>query len=158
LSAISEVTGEDSTNISSVFQGGRPKTSVGKTGVEFRYYKAQEYNNLTSEQKGELKEYRNNKIGTYGLSGGAKKPRTHSRDESKHKKWIASAIKKQLAKAQRTRDDDSTETDFKSYIMSLLSESKKPAPMAATTASVTTPTPKKVMLNLILQKVKAKHT
>ena len=157
LSAISDVTGEDNAEISSVSHGGRTsKTSVGKTGVEFRYYKATEYNELSSEQKGELKSYRDNKSGASGRSGGAKKPRTGSKDESIHKKWIASAVEKQLAKTRGTQDDDSTETDFKSYIMSLLSESKKPATTTATTASVTTPITKKVTLNSILRKVKHK--
>jgi hypothetical protein len=156
LSAISDVTGEDNADISSVSHGGRAKTSVGKTGVEFRYYKAAEYNNLSSEQKGELKEYRDNKPGASGRSGSNKKARTSSKDESKHKKWIASAVEKQLAKTRGTQDDDSTETDFKSYIMSLLSESKKPDTTTATTASVTTPVTKKVTLNSILRKVKQK--
>ena len=150
-------TGDDNAEISSVSHGGRTsKTSVGKTGVEFRYYKATEYNDLSSEQKGELKSYRDNKSGASGRSGGAKKTRTGSKDESRHKKWIASAVEKQLAKTRGTQDNDSTETDFKSYIMSLLSESKKPATTTATTASVTTPTTKKVTLNSILRKVKQK--
>jgi hypothetical protein len=157
LSAISEVTGEDSADISSVSQGGRSKTSVGKSGVEFRYYKTPEYNLLTADQKSELHDYRDNKRGSSGRQSATKKPRSHTREENKQKKWIASAVEKQLAKSQGTQDDDSTETDFKSYIMSLLSESKKPTPATATTASVTTPTPPKVTLNSILRKVKAKR-
>ena len=31
---------------------------MGKTGVEFRFYKKKEYNQLTKEQKNELREYR----------------------------------------------------------------------------------------------------
>jgi hypothetical protein len=157
LSAISEVTGEDSADISSVSQGGRPKTSVGKSGVEFRYYKSPEYNLLSSEQKSELKDYRDNKGGTHGRSPSPRKSRNVSRDDSKQKKWIASAVEKQLAKTQGNQDDDSTETDFKSYIMSLISDSKKANTTTATTASVTIPTPPKVTLNSILRKVKSKR-
>jgi hypothetical protein len=36
LSVISEVTGEDSTDFSPVYQGGRTKAYVGKFGAEFR--------------------------------------------------------------------------------------------------------------------------
>jgi hypothetical protein len=52
----------DLANISSVeLDGDNPmsKIGVGKTGVEFRFYKRPEYLNLSKEQKDELDEYRN---------------------------------------------------------------------------------------------------
>jgi hypothetical protein len=154
LSSISDITGEDNADISSVSQGGRNKPSIGKSGVEFRYYKSPEYNLLSNTQKAELKEYRDNKKPNSGRQGPAKKTRTS--DENKQKKWIASAVEKQMAKTQSTEDDDTTEADFKSYIMSLMSEAKKPATTAATTASVTSQM-KQVTLNSILRKVKSKQ-
>jgi hypothetical protein len=157
LSSISDATGEEA-DISSVSQGtGKGKSSIGKSGVEFRYYKPPEYDLLSAEQKSELKEHRDNKRGAGGAGRpAAKKTRGHPRDNSKQKKWIASAVEKQLAKSQDTPDDDSTETDFKSYIMSLISESKKTS-TKATTASVTITEPPKITLNSILRKVKVKR-
>jgi hypothetical protein len=157
LSSISDLTGEDNADISSVSQAGRNKPSIGKSGVEFRYYKSPEYNLLSTPQKAELKEFRDNKKANSGRQGPAKKSRNGTSDENKHKKWIASAVEKQLAKTQNNQDDDNTEADFKSYIMSLMSEAKQPAPAAATTASVTTQM-KKVTLNSILRKVKPKQS
>ena len=47
-------------NVSGVNQHGgkRGKTQVGKTGVEFRYYKKAEFAKLSQEQKDELREHR----------------------------------------------------------------------------------------------------
>jgi hypothetical protein len=77
LSSISDVTGDDQAVISSVSQGGRSKTSIGKSGVEFRYYKPPEYDLLSPDQKAALKEHRDNKRGT-GRQGSTKKPRTQA--------------------------------------------------------------------------------
>jgi hypothetical protein len=55
LLAISEVSGEGNVDISSVSQGGRSKTSIGKSGVEFRYFKAPKYKCFSADQKAELK-------------------------------------------------------------------------------------------------------
>jgi hypothetical protein len=60
------------------------KVTSGKTGVEFRFYKAPEYGLLEPEQKKELKEWRDTQklAGTnYNASGGgiAKKPRTDTK-------------------------------------------------------------------------------
>jgi hypothetical protein len=108
--------------------GGKAKASIGKTGVEFRYYKPPEYNQLGADQKAELKEHRDGKKSSRGPNKG-KKPRNNTRDDSKHKKWIASAVEKQLAqKGQEVQDDDTAESEFKSYIMSLISNSQSTPP------------------------------
>ena len=154
MSEISLVNGEDNADISSVSQGGKAKTSIGKSGVEFRYYKAPEYNLLSSEQKSELKDYRDNKQGTPGCQGTSKKPRNNSRDDTKQKKWIASAVEKQLAQKNGGQDDDSTETDFKSYIMSLISESKKPPLLPPPLPQLPSPDPRRSPYNLFFGRLR----
>jgi hypothetical protein len=154
MGEISEMTGANEADVSSVTHGSAgSKPSIGKTGVEFRYYKATEYATLSNEQKAELKVYREKKKTGNGNSN--KKARANDTNgDTKHKKWIASAVEKQLkAKRQESHDDDTTETDFKSYIMSLLADSKKPAQANATTASADS-TEKKMTLNSILRKAK----
>jgi hypothetical protein len=153
MASISDITGSDEAGISSVKESGSAKPSIGKTGVEFRYYKPPEYNELKPEQKAELKDFRENKRGNG--QGKAKKPRPNQNREqgdSQQKKWIASAVEKQLAKQQADDAvDENTESDFKSYIMSLLSDTKKPSSTSATAATATV---NKMTLNSILRKVK----
>jgi hypothetical protein len=136
LASISEVSGaDDTTDVSSVTfggNGGKSKASIGTTGVEFRYYKPPEYNQLGADQKAELKEHCDGKKSSPGPNKG-KKPRNNTRDDSKHKKWIASAIEKHLAqKGQEVQDDDNAESEFKSYVMSLISNYKSPPPPPCT--------------------------
>jgi hypothetical protein len=137
------------------------KVTSGKTGVEFRFYKAPEYELLEPEQKKELKEWRDAQklAGThYNGSGGgtAKKPRT---DTKQHKKWIASVVKAAIEK--KTNDatvDDRAELDFKNYIWSLMATKEQPS-KAAIAASVETPKPaaKLGTLQSILRKVSPKN-
>jgi hypothetical protein len=154
--AISEVSGIDEVEVSCL-QGASPKSkpSVGKTGVEFCYYKPPEYNLLQPDQKAELKEFRENKTGN-ASHGKAKKPcnNNHHRDDSKQKKWIASAVEKQLVKRTETQDENATESAFKSYIYSLVSEAKKPATAVNATSAATIATEKKITLQSILRKAK----
>jgi hypothetical protein len=133
LASISDVSEINTAEISSVTHGGKSKASIGKTGVEFRYYKPPEYNLLRAEQKAELKEHRDGKKSSPG-QGKAKKTRfANTWDDSKQKQWIASAVEKQLAqRGQDVQDADTTEEEFKSYIMSLISSAKPATPAAAT--------------------------
>jgi hypothetical protein len=153
LASIADVSEVDAADISSVTHGGKSKASIGKTGVEFRYYKPPEYNLLGAEQKAELKEHRDGNKSSPG-QGKAKKTRfANTRDDSKQKQWIASAVEKQPAQqGQDVQDDDTMESEFKSYIMSLISSSKSPA--SATTAAATTQSKPLVTLNSILPKAK----
>jgi hypothetical protein len=156
VAAISDISGSEDADISGLQGAGqKSKPSVGRTGVEFRYYKPPEYNMLQPDQKAELKEFWDNKNGNPS-QGKAKKPRTNNhnnRDDSKQKQWIASAVEKQLDKRQEHQEEDTTETDLKSYIMSLISETKKP-PLAAATTAAASATEKKVTLQSILRKAK----
>ena len=148
IGSISEITGSDEADVSSVKESGSTKPSIGKTGVEFRYYKPPEYNELKPDQKAELKDFRETKRGKGKGKPSPKKPR----GDSQHKKWIASAVEKQMAKQQADDAvDETTETDFKSYIMSLISDTKKPS---STTATAATATVNKVTLQSILRKAK----
>jgi hypothetical protein len=159
LASISEVSGaDDTTDVSSVTfggNGGKAKASIGKTGVEFRYYKPPEYNQLGADQKAELKEHRDGKKSSPAPNK-SKKPRNNTRDDSKHKKWIASAVEKQLAqKGQEVQDDDTAESEFKSYIMSLISNSQpNHPPVQATTAAASAKSKPTITLNSILRKAK----
>jgi hypothetical protein len=154
MASISELPGADEAAISGLKESGSTKPSIGKTGVEFRYYKPVEYNELKPEQKAELKDYRENKRGSG--QGKAKRPRpTQHRDrgESQQKKWIASAVEKQMAKQQADDAvDKNTESDFKTYIMSLISDTKKP--VSSTVGTTSTATVNKVTLQSILRKAK----
>jgi hypothetical protein len=157
MESISAVSGSDDADISGLHETGpKPKPSKGKTGVEFRYHTPAEYNQLQPDQKTELHDFRENKKGNAG-PGKAKKLRQSNTlngrgNTNKQKKWIASAVEKQLAQLQATDAvEDDKEADFKSYIMSLISEAKKPTPPAA---NASTATVKKVTLQSILRKVK----
>jgi hypothetical protein len=86
LSSILDITGKDNADISSVSQGGRNKTLIGKSRIEFRYHKPQEYNLLLAAQKSKLKEFRDNKKTNPGRQGSLKKPCNNTSKENKHKK------------------------------------------------------------------------
>jgi len=142
---ISDVSAGKEADISSAT--GSKKPAVGKTGVEFRFYKGPEYVKLTDEQKAELREYRAQRDSTSGK--GSKNDRSKKGkggvrfDEGEQKKWIAAAVQKQLSQQDSTaKEDEAQEDAFKKYIMSVVSEvQSKPTPKAtaATATAVQTP-------------------
>jgi hypothetical protein len=129
------------------------KVTIGKSGVEFRFYKGPEYLQLLPDQKKELKEWRDAQklAGTHNTGGGsAKKPKN---DSKQHKQWIASAVKAAIEKNKADATvDDTAESDFKNYIWSLMA-SKQSSPKTATAASVEIAKP---TLQSILRKVTPK--
>ena len=116
------------------------KPGIGKTGVHFRYYKKTEYQQLSSEQKEELREWRKNQ----NESKKNKTQQTADKDKDRQvtfKKAVAAAVEKQLdAKMKSIRDEKSTDDEFKAYIASIVKETVVPAsrPSTASSASVTT--------------------
>ena len=73
------------------------KPNVGKTGVEFYYYKSKEFLKLTQEQKNELITHRNANGFTKGVGGGQKSGITRA--------GVSAIIKEQLADKEKERKD-----------------------------------------------------
>jgi hypothetical protein len=150
VAAISDATAD----VSSLSTKPSAKVTKGKTGVEFRFYKGPEYAKLLLTQKDELREWRDAQklAGTHKT----KRPRDNAKD---HKKWIASAVKAAMkVKAPHETDvNETTESDFKNYIWSLMATKEAPAAPAVSAASVATTKPaltpaKTVTLQSILRK------
>lgn len=157
VAAISEVTAEEEAQVSA--SSGSKKPAIGKTGVEFRFYKPHEYRQLTDEQKTELKEHRESRNKGDGAKkdGGNKdrKKRTRGSSKEEQKKWIAAAVQEKM---EERKDDAETEADFRRYILSVVSSTPASSDNS-TTSSVTTSsgsTPKTAPLSLqsILGRVK----
>jgi hypothetical protein len=129
------------------------KEGIGKSGVHLRYHKPAEYDQLSKDQKEELKEWRDNKgkSGVCGKGKGAKKPRRDA---------MAAAVEKQVAKKfaaamkaaeAPTETTEPTDEQAKAFIMSLFKEQMKPPIVAAAVA-------KKVTLKSIFSKAKNEPT
>ena len=122
------------------------KEGIGKSGVHLRYHKPDEYQELTRDQKSELREWRMNST-QKSPKGRDKRPK-HNRN-----KGMAAAVEKQvvtkLTAALKAHDDSTSEASdeqTRAYIMSLLKAPEKPV-VAATTV-------KRVTLKSILGKAK----
>ena len=99
---------------------GSLKTGRGNTGVEYRYYKTKEYNNLSKDHKDELRKHRKEQPELYlksksnddggGKSGGSLK---------KFKAQVASVVK-ELKKSEEKKDSELS--DLKSFISSLIGD------------------------------------
>ena len=103
--------GEDKINISSTSM----KPSNGKTGVELRFYKHNEYQQLTAEQKSELHEWR---ASSQKKRSDPKKPMDGD---------IASAVAKELVRQQLAAENTEKqkvkfEDEFQSYVMSIVAK------------------------------------
>ena len=116
------------------------KPGIGKTGVHLRYYKTAEYKKLTSEQKVELKEWRD--------SIKDKKKSNHGQDKA-----IAAAVEKAVEKrlAARTPDEEKTPSkeEAKAAIMSIFQDDDDEPPAKKAKADVSSST-----LKAILRRVK----
>ena len=95
----------------------RQNQSFGKPGVHLRYYKTDEYRNLSSEQKEELKEWRANNPNT--SKAGSKKARKEVPKKPKQsmKKQVASLVEAALNKSVKFEDQVDDEGK---YIMSMV--------------------------------------
>lgn len=90
------------------------KKAIGKTGVEFRFYKQSEYNKLSAEQKKELHEYR--------LNNGKKKT-SKSGGSKEQLKWLDKAVASSLkAQLEAVETEEKEASDVKTYVKSIISE------------------------------------
>lgn len=92
------------------------KKSVGKSGVELRYYKKGEYEKLNKEQKDELREYRL-KSGT-GKKGKRGRSKDDDKDENKDigsrkeiKRMIASVFREEMKESKKEEQESSNQVD-----------------------------------------------
>ena len=165
-------------DISSVATGNPSKnkqlrSGIGKTGVEFRFYKTKEYNRLTPEQKEELREYRN-ELESSGksrkLDKNAKKGgNASSVAEKKQFVQIAEAVVKRLKEKESAADKTERENaEVRDYILSVMSASapsdtpataSTPAASAASaqssSTSTTAPIPPASLRQSILKRAKS---
>jgi hypothetical protein len=132
------------------------KPSIGKTGVHLRYHKPAEYMKLTSEQKLELKEWREKD------PNAAKDSKKRKKDKGKlAQKKLKKTISKLVAKAINAKpvnDDKATaseEQDVDTAISAMVEAAvaKKLATVSSTTTT-TPPATQQVSLKSILMKAK----
>ena len=76
----------------STTHGGKSKPSIGKTGVHLRYHKTEEYRQLTTEQKNELREWR---LAHPEEMKKAKKPKS-AKASKRFKKQVATIVAQQV--------------------------------------------------------------
>jgi hypothetical protein len=102
------------------------RTGIGRTGVELRFHKKEEYRVLSDEQKAELSAHRdkNEKDGKGRLlSKGTKRNGNGNpnRSAKRMKAMIAEAVAKEIAeKTESTKDDAETEKQFREYLISVV--------------------------------------
>ena len=139
IGSISAADGASETNTSaSISSTTGIKQGMGKTGVEFRFYKKKEYDQLTKEQKNELREYREKRDN--GEDGNKKKKQ---KDDKSQKQMIAAAVKQQLSDMQKSEAaNEEVEQDFASLVQALVAKATSPAATAtaASTSASTQPT------------------
>ena len=130
----------DNSNISGAdaganISGTEGKPSRGKTGVHLRYYKRDEYNDLTSEQKAELKEWRQ------ANPDGKKSKKKGQGGKRYNKKQIDSLVSKRMKTAvDKETEEVKAAEEFEATIMSCVQKALRTPPTPpATAASVETP-------------------
>ena len=148
---ISDTSGNpDHNKPSASVSGVSGKPGRGKTGVELRFYKRDEYRKLTPEQKMELKEYRANS--GKGKGGTFNKTTTDAKRPSKQE--IAAAVAHELARREENaKAETQVADDFEKYIMSIVGRTQR-KPTAAAAAS-TDASLAKVTINSILKRAKS---
>jgi hypothetical protein len=105
------------------------KKGISKTGVHLRYHPSSEYQKLTSEQKDELREWREKKMGKPNNNNDGKQQRNV---RFKSDKAIAAAVKKKVQ--QRLKAEEKTKTqgdEAEAYIMSIFQKLTTKATVAA---------------------------
>ena len=124
------------------------KPSIGKTGVEFRFYKKPEYRKLSKEQKSELYQWQK-----------SRKTNTSEKDPNSKVNGsasdIAAAVSKELEKRKEAEQDElETEKHFEKYIMSIIARSGKASAQVASAKSNDKSKTPKVTINSILKRAK----
>ena len=124
------------------------KASIGRTGVHLQYHTPNKYDNLSNEQKDELREWR--KQNPSKKKGGDNEVRKGGRSKSS-KRQLASVVAKELKRFARKEEEDKTTSDIQAQIASMVKE----AVTSHLTPSPTAPTMKvPSTLQSILKKAK----
>ena len=108
------------------------KPGIGKTGVELRYHKRNEYSKLTKEQRDELREWRETPEAKKAMekSGTKRKAnRDEKRDKDKLRKTIASVLKEQeeIKEKEKTSDEEQVGQIKDALVSFLSSNDAKPS-------------------------------
>ena len=108
--------------------GTKVKPSVGKTGLEFRYYKKGEYKRLSEEQRTELREWRANNITLKKKRGDDDDSKDDGRDNKKKwRKEVASVFREELKKHEDSAQKDQEEVNsIKELLVSFASAKTLP--------------------------------
>ena len=149
------------------------KPGIGKTGVHLRWHSKKEFKKLTQDQMKELMKWREHKLSQdsnydpKSEKGSKKESGGDKRRSKKEKKAFAAAVEKQVnnkleAKLKEAKDEEQTEKDMRSYIMSLFQSSNSSnsslstkATTSATNATTSTSTKPQVTLRSILKRAKS---
>jgi hypothetical protein len=110
----------------------------GKSGVEYRYYKPEEYAKLNGEQRSELREYRKTSKGSDKEKGKGK--RKNENDDIKIKKLkskqinsiagqVVAALEAKVMKEEEVKQkDDEKKDEFKQWLVSAIAETEPVVP------------------------------
>ena len=129
----------------------KKKANIGKTGVHFRFYKQSECNELSEDQKEELRQHRKNaKLKKNQANDGSESGSSWKKIKEKSKKFVAAAVEKHVNKLKAESEAEDDDETAKNCIMSLFSDEKK----TALRASGRTTKANASALNSILRKVK----
>lgn len=137
------------------------KSGIGKTGVEFRFYKAKEYAKLTEAQKQELREYRDG-LESSGkgrkISSDKKKGGKDGKEDKGGDRTVkfAKAIVKELKAAADEDAKPSEEEQLRKYILSVVNgngsksgNSTAAATTSSTSASSLAPVPPSILQSIV---------
>ena len=117
--------GDVTADVGSTSKGFGTKSGVGKTGVHLRYHTHAEYQKLSSEERTELREWRESQKEKGGKTGKTKKQGNDVKSGKRLSKTEISAISKQVAKHINTQTDDKDDDeDVDAIIKSLQSSSE----------------------------------
>jgi hypothetical protein len=141
---------------------GSTKPSVGRTGVELRFHKYEEFKALSKEQLAELNAWRAKRDASKGGESPKKRARfgkgTKDGDGGsggrKQVEKIAAAVAKKLA---NKKSDAETEDELKKYIMAVVAEARgdqASKTKASTSSTDAKPPPGATLLSSILKKAK----
>ena len=103
----------------------KKKANIGKTGVHFCFYEQSEHNELSEEQKEELRQHwMDAKLKKNQANDGREAGSSWKKIKEKSKKFVA-AIEKHLNKLKEDGKDEDNNENAKKCIMFLFSEEKK---------------------------------
>ena len=106
----------------------KKKANIGKTGVHFCFHKQSECNELSEEQKEELRQHwMDAKLKKNQANDGREAGSSWKKIKEKSKKFVAAAVEKHLNKLKEDGKEEDDDETAKKCIMSLFSQEKKVA-------------------------------